>query len=353
MLRCRVCALGDVPPSYWDLVGRYGAVYQTKPYLEALRCSGTQVRVALAYEGEQMQGGAALTLDRHLGPIWYSVDAHYAPVVASPEQAPMVLKCIADRLRSRALRFSITPLPEYAPLFLSTFDFSGWSKTESAYLVWDIAPDLSELTKDLPKGKKAAIKRALRENVVVQEIETADHVEEFYRLHHMSMTRGESLQAAPLRYYQCLFEMLRPQGMSAGFLALHPSTRQPIAAVVLLLGPNKRAVYRSVGHDYAYRQLGATDLLVSTSLQYLKERGYTKFDLVGLPLGDSARAQGIRHSKVAWAGAHGVEYRSCTCSRSMPGIGLATRGLKGFLGILKKKTSADTQATVEPDPPSR
>jgi lipid II:glycine glycyltransferase (peptidoglycan interpeptide bridge formation enzyme) len=40
-------------------------------------------------------------------------------------------------------------------------------------------------------------------------------------------------------------------------------------------------------------------------LEFLKDKGYTMFDLVGLPEGNSSRAEGIRHFKTAWAGANG------------------------------------------------
>jgi lipid II:glycine glycyltransferase (peptidoglycan interpeptide bridge formation enzyme) len=109
---------------------------------------------------------------------------------------------------------------------------------------------------------------------------------------------------------------LGQQDFMAGFLALHPHTREPIAAVILLLGMHKEATYWAVGQDYIHRNLRATDYLVWHCLQFLKDKGYTMFDLVGLPEGNSSRVEGIRHFKTAWAGTNGRKEGSFVITHS-------------------------------------
>ena len=84
------------------------------------------------------------------------------------------------------------------------------------------------------KGKKAAIKRARREGIVIEDICSDDQVRQFYHLHSLSMKRGEQ-PARPFLYYKNLISVLKPKGLATGFLALHPSTKHPIASVILSL----------------------------------------------------------------------------------------------------------------------
>jgi lipid II:glycine glycyltransferase (peptidoglycan interpeptide bridge formation enzyme) len=103
---------------------------------------------------------------------------------------------------------------------------------------------------------------------------------------------------------------------------------------MLLLGKDGIATYLQVGHDYEYRNLGATDFLMWHCLEFLKSKGCTIFDLVGLPKGDSPRAKGIRHFKTAWAGDNGRRYPSYELSRG--NFGLNPRFVLNVVRLSKK-----------------
>ena len=128
-----------------------------------------------------------------------------------------------------------------------------------------------------------------------------------------------------------------------GFLALHPETELPIAAVILLLDKHKTATYLAVGHDYEHRKLGGPDLLVWHCLEYLTAKGYLMFDLVGLPKGESPRAKGVCHFKTLWTGENGRRCPSYVLTRSNYGLNpkmtLATLSfMKKVLSIVPTKT---------------
>jgi hypothetical protein len=130
-----------------------------------------------------------------------------------------------------------------------------------------------------------------------------------------------------------MIEIMKPEGLAAGFLALHPETRQPVAGVMLHLGWKDIARYYSVGQDYEYRNLGSTDFLMWHCLEFLKSKGFTVFDLMGLPKGDSARASGIRHFKCSWAGDSGHRHPSCALTRG--NFGLSPQFVKKTFKVMK------------------
>jgi len=319
MLKAVKYKFSEVPQQYWDFVHKHGTIYQSKPYLDCLVASGKELVIIGVFEDDEPIGGAGVTLGRKILNFPINTKTYFGPVVQDTQKAASVLKCIADAIKTMSLRFSVIVLPEHAEVFAESPELSNWHKREIEFIHWDISGQMETFWKNLPKGKKAAVNRAKREGVIIQEIKTKEQVSQFYKLYSMSMVRG-GLTPEPLVYCENLIEMLRPQDLAGGFLALHPQTKQPIATVMLLLGRDGIATYLQVGHDYEYRNLGATDFLMWRCLEYLKSKGVTIFDLVGLPKGDSARAKGIRHFKTAWAGVNDHRYPSFVLTRGNFGL---------------------------------
>lgn len=306
----------EAPQSYWDFVHKYGTIYHSKPYLECLTASGRESFVVVVYDGNDIAGGATITLGGKILGLAINASTYFGPVVKNNQLAGDVLLCLAQAIKKTSLFFSVCVLPSQVNILMTNLEIMKWQKKEIEFLNWDISVDIECLWKNLPKGKKSSVNCARRENVKIQEITTIEHIGQFYKLHTMSMTRGEKLGQPSLTYFEQLLKILRPQGLFAGFLALHPQTEKPIAAVVLLLDMHNTATYLAVGHDYAHRKFGGADILVWHCLEFLKARGFTMFDLVGLPKGESPRAKGICHFKTAWSGTNGHRYPSyvLTCS---------------------------------------
>lgn len=311
--------LSEVPQNYWDFVHKYGTIYQSKPYLECLAASGSDLIIISVFEDDKLIGSTGITIGRKIFNFPINITTYFGPVVKDHQKTATVLKCIADTIKTMCLSFSVTVLPEHAEILGEDCEFDNWQREEIEFLHWDISGQMDTFWKNLPKSKKSAVNRARREGVVIWEIETKEQVRQFHQLYTMSMSRGAVLPEL-LIYDENLIEMLKPKGLAGGFLALHPQTEQPIAGVMLLFGADGTATYLQVGHDYEYRNLGATDFLVWHCLELLKSKGFTTFDLVGLPKGDSARARGIRHFKTAWAGDNGRRYPSYRLTRGNFGL---------------------------------
>jgi len=305
--------LSQAPQRYWDFVCKYGTLYQSRPYLEYYAASGNRSFVIVVFDGDEIVGGSGITVMRRIFNLPITAQTYFGPAVSDKQVFTEVIKCIAESMKKTSLVFSILIHPDFADLLDNDKEFLGWQRTPQTFLFWDISGSLESLWKQLPKGKQAAINRARREGVILQEIETIEHVRQFQTVYAQSQVRG-GRTPTPQRYFENMITVMKPQGLATGFVALHPQSRQPIAGVMLQLSWYGTASYFSVGHNYEFRQFGATDFLMWHCLEYLKERGYTMFDLMGLPQGDSERAKGIRHFKTTWAGNNGHIRKTYTIS---------------------------------------
>jgi len=322
MARCVVYRLRDVPPRYWDVAHRYGAIHQSKPYSEFLASCMLPPDVAVVYAGREIIGGAAVCVGRQVWRLARNAGTHLGPVAVNPDCAADVFSQVVAAVRRRCLTYSILLAPEYADKISRHGQTPGGTRTEVEFLKWRISPPLDVLHVGLARDKKKGIRRAANKGVVFEEIVTAEQVRAFHRLHAMTMARG-GMRPSSLRYYQALMARLRPEGMAAGFLALHPETRQPIASRMLLLGNRGEAVALAIGHDYEFRSFHAPDALLWHAVQFLKARGFTMLDLGGLPRGNSPRARGIRRFKLAWVGKNGIHCPSSTLTYGMLGLDAA------------------------------
>jgi hypothetical protein len=332
MLRAVKYKFSEAPQQYWDFVHEHGTIYQSRLFLGFLAKTSREPSIVAVLDGESIVGGCAITLGPNILGRAFRAGVYFGPVVADTTILADVFNLIADTLRKICISYSITVWPEHAEILAANCNLSGFAKQEIEFLHWDISKPIDELWQSLPKDKKASVKRARRDGVVIQEIESKQCVRQFYDLHVMTMGRGGRTPHR-LAYYEILFDMLKAEGLIKGFLALHPESRQPIAGVTLLLGMRGEAVHLAIGHNYEFRKLRGSDLLMWQCLEFLKTNGFTMFDLAGLPKGDSTRAEGIRHFKTAWAGNNGRRRPSYILSRAV--WGLNPNFINGIVSFIK------------------
>lgn len=315
MLSANKWKLSDAPKRYWDFIHKYGDTYQSRAYLECLESSGTKVLVIEIMDGEEVVGGSAVKLYRNIFGFAITANTFFGPVVCDVQRYSEIFHCFIDKVKSFCLFFNITVFPEHAEIIKKTCNLSGWVIDEFESLHWDISPSIDLLWKELTKGKKSGINRGRREGVIIEEIQTADQAKSFHRLYAMSMGRS-SMSSSQLKLYEALVNNLRPKGLMAGFLALHPTTNQPIAGRMLLLGTHNEATLMASGHDYELRNLHGVEVLMWHCIEFLKSRGVTKVDFQGLPKDGSPRAAGIRKYKFEWTGNNGMRCPSFTLRKA-------------------------------------
>lgn len=333
MLKAVKYKLSEAPQQYWDFVHKYGTIYQSKPYLECLAASGEALLVVGVFENDTLVGGTGISLGRRILGIPVNGRTYYGPVVKDAKLAGDVLKYIVEAIKTASLTFRVIVLPEHAEILAEDSYFSTWHKEDIEFLHWDISSSLESLRKTVGKGKKSGINRAIREGIIIEEIQTPEQVEQFFEVYSMSMDRS-GLNPGSQLYYKKLTSMLRPADLAAGFLALHPETRKPVAGRMLLMGMHREATFLASGHNPQYRKLRGTDLLVWHCVEFLKSKRFTVIDFVGLPKGNSPRAKGIRDSKLAWTGINGHRYPSYVLTRG--NFGLSPKFVLNAVGLSKK-----------------
>lgn len=332
MLRAVKYKFSEAPQQYWDFVHEHGTIYQSRLFLGFLAKTSREPSIVAVLDGESIIGGCAVILGPNILGRAFLAGVYFGPVVADTVILADVFNLIADTLRKICISYSITVWPEHAEILAANCNLSGFAKQEVEFLHWDISGSLESLWRALTKRKRKDVNRGRREGVVIKEIETPEEVEQFFELYSMSMRRG-GLDPGCLLYYKNLISMLKPAGLATGFLALHPKTMKPIAGKVLLLGMHRDATFLATGHDYQYRKLRGTDLLMWHCVEFLKSKGFIIADLVGLPKGDSVRAEGIRHFKTAWAGDNGHRRASYILSRAV--WGLNPNFINGIVSFIK------------------
>ena len=87
---------------------------------------------------------------------------------------------------------------------------------------------------------------------------------------------------------------------------------------------HSEAIHLAIGYDREFQNLHASDLLMLHCVNFLKSKGFTLFNMVGMPLGDSPRAKGIRHFKLAWAGDKARVYDPYVLTGGFLGAGYKT-----------------------------
>lgn len=323
MFECVKYQFSQVPQNYWDFVHKYGTIFQSKAYLNFQAViDGLEPVILVILDGDEIVGGAAVEVGPGIWNFRIGASTHFGPVVANKEKISDVFNCMTKVMKSMGLVCSIEVPPQYAEILSKHNDFKGWVKKELEYLHWDISDSLESLFKAMKKSKREAVRKARREGAIIKEIETPEEVEQFFELYSASMRKGK-LEPGSLLYHKNLISMLKPVGLAAGFLALHPEIRKPIAGIIMLLGMHKEATFAYMGHDYEYRKFCAPDLLWWHCLEFLKSKGFVLADLVGLPKGNSKREQGIRDYKIALTGVKGRRYPSFILTRGIFGLNSA------------------------------
>jgi hypothetical protein len=336
MLRAVKYKLSEAPKEYWDFMHKHGTIFQSRFFLGFWTKIYREPLVVAVLDGDSIVGGCAVRLGPNILGRAIRAGIYFGPVVADTRILADVFNLIVETLSKTCISYNITICPEHAEILAANCNLRGFSKKDIEFLHWDISGSAESLWKELPKGKKSGINRGRREGVIIEEIETPEQVERFFKVHSMSMGKSK-LETIPLSYYKDLIATLKPEGLATGFLALHPKTREVMAGRILLLGMHHDATFLASGQDNRYRKLRGTDLLMWHCVEFLKSKGFIIADLVGLPKGDSARAHGIRHFKTTLAGNNGRRLPSYILSRAVWGINpKSINSIVSFIKALRK-----------------
>lgn len=208
-----------------------------------------------------------------------------------------------DRLKSLAQReksFFIKIEPPTDAVAEALYDF-GFKKSYKEIqprktLVIDLRRGSDELLSGMHYKTRYNIKVAESHNIVVAE---SDDIDTFLKLMDKTSSRNK-FSSHPHEYYKKLFEFFKSP--AAGFrikLFLAKNNVAPLAAALILLGPDGKAFYLHGGSDYKFRSLMASYLLHWYIIRNIQREGTIAYDMWGI---DEKRWPGVTRFKLGWGG---------------------------------------------------
>lgn len=163
-------------------------------------------------------------------------------------------------------------------------------------LVLDLKRGSDELLSGMHHKTRYNIKVAESHNITVVESEDIDT---FLRLMDKTSSRNK-FSSHPHEYYKKLFEFFKSG--TDGFkikLFLAKNDAAPLAAAMILLGPDGKAFYLHGGSDYKFRSLMAPYLLHWHIIRNIQREGITAYDMWGI---DEKKWPGVTRFKLGWGG---------------------------------------------------
>lgn len=168
----------------------------------------------------------------------------------------------------------LNPYYNAEPAFLSFIQ----AKRNRQIVYLDLSSGEKELWAGFSKGNKSSIKKAQKSGITVQRSESAQDIDEFYRLYAQTMKRN---QAAEFYYFSQDFfrDLFKQMGKS---ISLFIATRdgKAVAASIFLHAGDYIHYYFS-GSDSDFLELCPNNLLIFTCMEWARKEGYRILSLGG------------------------------------------------------------------------
>ena len=277
-----------------------GSLWQSPEWKSYQEAMGRETRVYGCLEGKEMRACALVVIDRTSGGLctW---DIPRGPIMAagSDERIAMSIldAIIADAQQEKALCLFLSPiseLPANRYALISSFRHIHPPATR----IVDLTKTHDEILAQMHQKGRYNIKIAMRDGVTVRTGTEAD-IDAFYSLLRSTGARDVFTISSKGHYARFLTNL---EG-SFFLIAEHQGT--PVAGFMGVIWPSSAKATEDVPSGTAYYYYGASDhtkralmapyLLQWEAMKICKERGCTRYDLLGIaPVGS-----GPEH---AWAG---------------------------------------------------
>lgn len=270
-----------------------GNVFQGTEFAEQKKLGGWKPRYVL-YEN------IALTVHEKsvpgIGKLWY---APKGPGVKTVVQLGDMLPALRDfAVKNGAFAVKLEPELEKTESAVKAFKELGLLpvapiQPNASTVLIDLSPNLETVMANLNQKGRHAIRRAERDGVTVERVETTDeNCKTFYSLlTQTAATQGFSGSIRPYAYYQAFWQRYTAAGMGQLFLASFDG-KVVAGAFALIFG--EKSTYKdgaSMRVDGAY---GVTHLVQWHVITWAKERGSKLHDLCGTPPSDKINDESHR-----------------------------------------------------------
>ncbi len=174
----------------------------------------------------------------------------------------------------------------------------GQQTDEFATHVLDLRSDPDELLSNMHSMHRRNIKAARSAEVRVEQGTTAEHVEQFYRLHLLTRHK-QGVPVQPRRFFKLLRENLLERGL--GFVQLAYHEDRCVAAAVFLHW-QKTLTYKYGASDPSALNLRPNNLLFWSAIEWGHEHDFEQMDMGRSSLANT----GLRSFKTRWGAEENV-----------------------------------------------
>lgn len=205
----------------------------------------------------------------------------YGGILGDVEHRDEFIKLVMDSLKKRGIhRVRIQPDP-----FLEC-RITELRQTLAFFPLLDLRTlDRQNPIISFKKKIRRDIRKPTKKGVVVYSAKSYEDVKAFYKLYLMSMKRNLAVAKYPLEYFNAMFRHLRNKNIMTIYLG---QLDESFIAGIVTIRSSNIVHYVYGGMDYRYRDTGAIDLLVYSSIKDSMTQGAEWFDFGGTSPEDEA-----------------------------------------------------------------
>lgn len=227
-----------------------------------------------------------------LGRLWYLIKG---PDVAGVEDIAGIVKANADLVAREKLGvFAIKIEPD---ILLSedakaAIEATGLVKTPNlqpndSTALLDISPEETQLLRNLHSRGRNAVRRAIREGVVVHTVEpNDDNFQSMYALMTNTVEAKSQVRVREYGYYKQFWTNFIQRGQGR-LLFVYENGVPSVGAFVINYG--HKGTYKDGGSLQKRSQYGDSHLVQWTAINQVKELGCTEYDFCGTPPSDKLK----------------------------------------------------------------
>lgn len=157
----------------------------------------------------------------------------------------------------------------------------------------------TEIFRNMASSNQRAVRKAQKEDVLIQISDTVDSLKEFYRLQCLTRKR-HGLPSQPYKFFKNLHQQFIEPGRGTIVSARTPTG--VIASSAIYLEQGKRVHYKYGASDLKYQQARCNNLVMWSAMKHYSERGFQMLDLGR----NSIENQGLRRYKQSWGGSESI-----------------------------------------------
>ena len=178
----------------------------------------------------------------------------------------------------------------------------GFEKKPWATLLVDLSPDEETLWKNLKHSAQKAIRKAKREGISVERIDTLDELYNYYSTFFVQVTRRIAGRVFTFKQWASWWKHLRPHNGFEVFAAKHDG--KYICGLNVWIFNGHLVEFGSVQSAYSFEhKLYGNDLIKWEIIRWGHQQGYRVYDLAGVaPEPSTSKERGIRQFKEKWGG---------------------------------------------------